>query len=79
MLLILFISNKLRLLTIFLFVYFLAVVQCKLVAYTGVSGIMIRETAETFGIITQDNKFRGNPFLWKHFAIGSRACIWPVG
>ncbi|GFY93353.1 ribonuclease P family protein [Actinidia rufa] len=37
------------------------VVQCKIAAYTGVSGIMIRETAETFGIITQDNKFRVVP------------------
>ncbi|CAL5423784.1 unnamed protein product [Camellia sinensis] len=35
------------------------VVQCKITAFTGVSGIMIRETEETFGIITQDNKFRG--------------------
>ncbi|CAL5351162.1 unnamed protein product [Camellia sinensis] len=35
------------------------VVQCKIAAFTGVSGIMIRETEETFGIITQDNKFRG--------------------
>ncbi|THG23210.1 hypothetical protein TEA_027566 [Camellia sinensis var. sinensis] len=34
------------------------VVQCKIAAFTGVSGIMIRETEETFGIITQDNKFR---------------------
>ncbi|CAL5422442.1 unnamed protein product [Camellia sinensis] len=33
-------------------------VQCKIAAFTGVSGIMIRETEETFGIITQDNKFR---------------------
>jgi len=23
---------------------------------------MIRETAEAFGIITEDNNFRGNPF-----------------
>ncbi|PSS23677.1 Ribonuclease P protein subunit p29 like [Actinidia chinensis var. chinensis] len=37
------------------------VVQCKIAAYTGVSGIMIRETSETFGIITQDNKFRVVP------------------
>lgn len=41
-------------------VYFLAVAECKVTSYTGVSGIMIRETAETFGIITQDDKFRGN-------------------
>ncbi|XP_024980588.1 uncharacterized protein LOC112517402 [Cynara cardunculus var. scolymus] len=31
--------------------------HCKMAAFTGVSGIMIRETAETFGIITQANKF----------------------
>ncbi|CAI0446808.1 unnamed protein product [Linum tenue] len=35
----------------------IAVAQCKISSLTGVSGIMIRETAETFGIITQDNKF----------------------
>ncbi|XP_052173488.1 ribonuclease MRP protein subunit POP4 isoform X2 [Diospyros lotus] len=37
------------------------VVHCKVAAFTGVSGIMIRETAETFGIITCDNKFRVVP------------------
>ncbi|TXG59128.1 hypothetical protein EZV62_016957 [Acer yangbiense] len=38
------------------------VAECnKITAFTGVSGIMIRETAETFGIITQDNKFRVVP------------------
>ncbi|GMP85194.1 hypothetical protein CsSME_00038447 [Camellia sinensis var. sinensis] len=42
------------------------VVQCKIAAFTGVSGIMIRETEETFGIITQDNKFRGIPLVQKH-------------
>ncbi|XP_057984110.1 ribonuclease MRP protein subunit POP4 isoform X5 [Malania oleifera] len=35
------------------------VVECKISAFTGARGIMIRETAETFGIISQDNKFRG--------------------
>ncbi|KAK4396321.1 hypothetical protein Sango_1468700, partial [Sesamum angolense] len=34
------------------------VVQCKVPAYVGIHGIMVRETKETFGIITQDNKFR---------------------
>ncbi|XP_074311749.1 ribonuclease MRP protein subunit POP4 isoform X3 [Silene latifolia] len=34
------------------------VVECKIDSFVGVLGIMIRETAETFGIITQDNKFR---------------------
>ncbi|KAI3995208.1 hypothetical protein MKX01_032010 [Papaver californicum] len=38
-----------------------SVADCKVNSYTGVSGIMIRETAETFGIITQDNKFRVVP------------------
>ncbi|KAL5740724.1 hypothetical protein ACOSQ2_029904 [Xanthoceras sorbifolium] len=37
------------------------VAECKITAFTGVSGIMIRETAETFGIITQDNKLRVVP------------------
>lgn len=32
--------------------------HCKMTAFTGVTGIMIRETAETFGIITKANKFR---------------------
>lgn len=39
----------------------LLVADCKVNSYTGVSGIMIRETAETFGIITRDNKFRVVP------------------
>ncbi|KAF5200008.1 Ribonuclease p protein subunit p29 [Thalictrum thalictroides] len=39
----------------------LRVVECKLISYTGVTGIMVRETAETFGIITRDNKFRVVP------------------
>ncbi|KAL2554706.1 ribonuclease P family protein [Forsythia ovata] len=37
------------------------VVQCKIVSYEGMCGIMVRETKETFGIITQDNKFRVVP------------------
>lgn len=37
------------------------VVECKIAAFNGVSGIMIRETAETLGIITQDDKFRVVP------------------
>ena len=48
------------------FVYFLAGGQCKLAAFTGVSCIMIRETEETFGIITQDIKFRGIPLVQKN-------------
>lgn len=30
---------------------------------------MIRETAETLGIITQDDKFRGNPSTGRSFKI----------
>jgi ribonuclease P protein subunit POP4 len=37
------------------------VAECKRATYTGVCGIMIRETAETFGLIAQDNKFRVVP------------------
>ncbi|KAK3016648.1 hypothetical protein RJ639_006743 [Escallonia herrerae] len=37
------------------------VAQCKIDALAGVSGIMVRETTETFGLITQDNKFRVVP------------------
>ncbi|KAL4567439.1 hypothetical protein LXL04_023023 [Taraxacum kok-saghyz] len=34
------------------------VAKCKMDGFTGLSGIMIRETAETFGIITKDNKYK---------------------
>lgn len=37
------------------------VVSCKINSFIGVRGIMIRETAETLGIITEDNKFRVVP------------------
>ncbi|XP_060201612.1 ribonuclease MRP protein subunit POP4 [Lycium barbarum] len=37
------------------------VVQCKIAGLIGVRGIMIRETVETFGIITEDNKFQVVP------------------
>lgn len=36
------------------------VVECKVITFIGAIGIMIRETAETFGIISADNKFQGN-------------------
>ncbi|KAH7537143.1 hypothetical protein FEM48_Zijuj03G0060700 [Ziziphus jujuba var. spinosa] len=39
----------------------ISVAECKITSLTGVSGIMIRETAETLGIITQDNKFKVVP------------------
>lgn len=41
------------------FPYATVVVGCKAISFQGTSGIMIRETANTFGLITQDNKFRG--------------------
>ncbi|KAL5098709.1 hypothetical protein RYX36_003036 [Vicia faba] len=37
------------------------VVECKLTHFTGTGGIMIRETPEAFGIITENNKFRVVP------------------
>ncbi|CAK7336434.1 unnamed protein product [Dovyalis caffra] len=37
------------------------VADCKIKSFTGITGIMIRETVETFGIITQDNKFQVVP------------------
>ncbi|VFQ81074.1 unnamed protein product [Cuscuta campestris] len=37
------------------------VAECKLDGYTGLCGIIIRETAETFGIITEDNRFKVVP------------------
>jgi len=58
------------------------VAQCKAASYQGVSGIMIRDTAETFGIISEDNRFRvvlkaGSVFvlqadLWKVTLIGDK-------
>jgi ribonuclease P protein subunit POP4 len=39
----------------------ISVAECKITALTGVSGIMIRETAETFGIVTPDDKFKVVP------------------
>ena len=48
---------------------FLAVAECKATSFTGVSGIMIRETAETFGIITQDGIFRGNSSTSPNFKL----------
>ncbi|KAM0868514.1 hypothetical protein ACQ4PT_041267 [Festuca glaucescens] len=37
------------------------VAECKAASYQGVSGIVIRDTAETFGIISEDNHFRVVP------------------
>ena len=33
--------------------------ECKGGSFTGVKGIMIRETKEAFGIITLDDQFKG--------------------
>ncbi|KAJ1702119.1 hypothetical protein LUZ63_001898 [Rhynchospora breviuscula] len=53
-----------RLLTADLHGAFLSVVESKTVSYVGISGIMIRETTETFGIISQNNKFKGTCFFF---------------
>ncbi|EPS62298.1 hypothetical protein M569_12495, partial [Genlisea aurea] len=37
------------------------VVECGLAAYVGIHGIVVRETKETIGIITPDDKFRVVP------------------
>ncbi|XP_062179470.1 ribonuclease MRP protein subunit POP4-like [Phragmites australis] len=63
----------------------LIVAECKAASYQGVSGIMIRDTAETFGIISEDNRFRepaavpkvGSVFIlqadcWKVTLIGGK-------
>ncbi|KAF8783796.1 hypothetical protein HU200_000234 [Digitaria exilis] len=60
----------------------LIVAECKAASYQGVSGIMIRDTAETFGIISEDNRFRvvpkaGSVFIlqadcWKVTLIGDK-------
>jgi len=60
----------------------LIVAECKAASYKGVNGIMIRDTAETFGIISEDNRFRvvpkaGSVFVlqadrWKFTLIGDK-------
>jgi len=57
---------------------FLAVVECKVDSLIGLVGIMIRETAETFGIITQDNNFRGTSYIFQNFWAMGRGggCFW---
>ncbi|ESW29028.1 hypothetical protein PHAVU_002G038100 [Phaseolus vulgaris] len=40
---------------------FILVVECKITYFAGICGVMIRETAEAFGIITEDDKFRVVP------------------
>ena len=52
------------------------VAQCKAASYEGVSGIMIRDTAETFGIISEDNRFRVVPKAGSVFVL--QADCWKV-
>ncbi|KAL6574806.1 hypothetical protein OROMI_012091 [Orobanche minor] len=52
------------------------VVQCKIVVYVGIHGVMVRETKETFGIITQDNKFRVVPKKGSVFVL--QADCWKI-
>ncbi|KAJ4892223.1 ribonuclease P family protein [Raphanus sativus] len=40
---------------------FMFVAECKIASFTGVQGIMIRETSQTFGIITREDKLRVVP------------------
>ncbi|CAJ2650832.1 unnamed protein product [Trifolium pratense] len=68
---------------------FILVVECKLTHFTGIGGIMIRETAEAFGIITEDNKFKvvpkkGSVFVvqvdcWKVTMLGDKLDSRKVG
>ncbi|KAL5232504.1 hypothetical protein ABZP36_031280 [Zizania latifolia] len=61
---------------------YVIVVECKSASYQGVSGIMIRETTETFGIISKDSRFQvvpkaGSVFIlqadgWKVTLIGDK-------
>ncbi|KAA8518795.1 hypothetical protein F0562_016431 [Nyssa sinensis] len=52
------------------------VAQCKIADFIEVSGIMIRETAETFGIITRDHKFRVVPKKLSVFIV--QADCWKI-
>lgn len=54
----------------------LQVVECKVTSFSGVSGIMVRETAKTFGIITCDNNFRVVPKRASIFIL--RADCWKI-
>ncbi|KAF8703772.1 hypothetical protein HU200_031863 [Digitaria exilis] len=54
----------------------LIVAECKAASYQGVSGIMIRDTAETFGIISEDNRFRVVPKAGSIFIL--QADCWKV-
>ncbi|XP_020110642.1 uncharacterized protein LOC109725734 [Ananas comosus] len=65
-----------RLLTADLHGAYLLVVECRDVTFKGVSGIMIRDTAETFGIITEDNRFRVVPKMGSVFIF--QAGCWKI-
>ncbi|KAL6841280.1 hypothetical protein ACP4OV_028798 [Aristida adscensionis] len=55
----------------------LIVAECKAAfSYKGVTGIMIRDTAETFGIISGDNRFRAVPKAGSVFIL--QADCWKV-
>ncbi|KAL5711278.1 ribonuclease P [Ranunculus cassubicifolius] len=54
----------------------LQVVESKVTSFTGVRGIMVRETAETFGVITLENKFRVVPKRGSIFLL--RADCWKI-
>ncbi|KAG8376520.1 hypothetical protein BUALT_Bualt09G0071900 [Buddleja alternifolia] len=56
--------------------FIFVVVQCKTAAYVGIHGIMVRETKETFGIITHDNKFRVVPKRFSVFVL--QADCWKI-
>ncbi|XP_072993166.1 ribonuclease MRP protein subunit POP4 isoform X2 [Typha latifolia] len=55
---------------------FILVVECKVTSFKGSAGIMIRETGETLGIITEDNRFRVVPKLGSVFIF--QAGSWKV-
>ncbi|XP_047973875.1 ribonuclease MRP protein subunit POP4 isoform X1 [Salvia hispanica] len=52
------------------------VVQCKTAAYVGLHGIMVRETKETFGIVTEDNRFKVVPKKFSVFML--EADCWKI-
>lgn len=52
------------------------VVHCKIVAHIGIRGIMVRETKETFGIITEENKFKVVPKQLSVFVL--QADCWKI-
>ncbi|KAL5711346.1 ribonuclease P [Ranunculus cassubicifolius] len=54
----------------------LQVVESKVTSFTGVRGIMVRETAETFGVNTLENKFRVVPKRGSIFLL--RADCWKI-